>query len=95
VPDNACYLDLSANYPINVAGTLNHHVGRQEYCGSKIGVSNDVFNYTDWKLGVTWLVNGYNIGAYYSDSNTKDAGYTLAGRNIGKATGTVFIQKTF
>jgi hypothetical protein len=25
----------------------------------------------------------------------KDSGYTIAGRNIGKSTGTVFIQKTF
>ncbi len=40
-------------------------------------------------------LNGYNIGAYYTDTNAKDAGYTLAGRNIGKATGTVFLQKTF
>jgi hypothetical protein len=44
---------------------------------------------------VTWLVAGYNVGAYYSDTNAKDAGYTIAGRNIGKSTGTVFIQKTF
>jgi len=95
VPDNAGYIDLSANYPINDAWTLNAHVGRQDYKGSTNGVSNDVFDYTDWKLGVTWAVNGYNIGAYYTDSNARDAGYTLAGRNIGKATGTVFLQKTF
>src|SRR5579862_8738034 len=36
-----------------------------------------------------------NIGAYCSDSNTKDAGYAIAGRNIRNATGTVFIQNTF
>jgi len=95
VPDNAWYLDLSGNYPITDAWTLNAHVGRQEYKGSTNGVSNNVFNYTDWKLGGTYAVSGWNIGAYYSDTNAKDAGYTLAGRNIGKATGTVFIQKTF
>ena len=95
VPDNAGYIDLSANYPINDAWTLNAHVGRQDYRGSTSGVSNDVFDYTDWKLGVTWAFNGYNVGAYYTDTNAKDAGYTLAGRNIGKATGTVFLQKTF
>ena len=95
VPDNAGYLDLSANYPINDAWTFNAHIGRQDYQGSTNGVSNNVFDYTDWKLGVTWVVNGYNIGAYYTDTNAKDAGYTLAGRNIGKATGTVFVQKTF
>jgi hypothetical protein len=57
--------------------------------------NGDLLNYTDWKLGVTWLMAGYNVGAYYSDTNAKDAGYTLAGKNIGKAAGTVFIQKTF
>ena len=41
------------------------------------------------------LAGGWNLGAYYTDTNAKDAGYTLAGRNIGKATGTVFVQKTF
>jgi uncharacterized protein (TIGR02001 family) len=93
---NSWYLDLSANYPINDAWTLNAHVGRQEYKGSTNGINNgDFLNYTDWKLGVTWLVAGYNVGAYYSDTNAKDSGYTIAGRNIGKSTGTVFIQKTF
>jgi hypothetical protein len=28
---------------------------------------------------VTWLVAGYNVGAYYSDTNAKDSGYTIAG----------------
>jgi uncharacterized protein (TIGR02001 family) len=99
IPDshNSWYLDLSANYPITDALTLNAHVGRQEYKGSNNGVNNgDTLNYTDWKLGVTWaLAGGWNLGAYYSDTNAKDAGYTIAGRNIGKATGTVFVQKTF
>jgi hypothetical protein len=70
--------------------------GSQEYKGSNGGFSNgDFLNYTDWKLGVTWLVAGYNVGAYYSDTNAKDSGYTIAGRNSGKSTGTVFIQKAF
>lgn len=93
---NSWYLDLSANYPINDTLTLNAHVGRQQYKGSNGGVNNgDALNYTDWKLGVTWVVAGYNVGAYYTDTNAKDAGYVIAGRNIGKATGTVFVQKTF
>jgi uncharacterized protein (TIGR02001 family) len=93
--NNSWYLDLSANYPITDTLTANAHVGRQEYKGSSSGVSNDIFNYTDWKLGVTWAVMGFNVGAYYTDTNAKDVAYTLAGRNIGKATGTVFVQKTF
>jgi uncharacterized protein (TIGR02001 family) len=98
VPDshNSWYLDLSANYPITDTLTLNAHVGRQEYRGHNNGFANgDTLNYTDWKLGITWAAGGWNVGAYYTDTNAKDAGYTLAGRNIGKATGTVFVQRTF
>lgn len=88
------YLDLSANYPINDVLTLNAHVGTQQYHGNG-GSNDDAFSYTDWKLGVTWVYNGYNIGAYWTDSNAKDAGYTIANRNIGDSTGVVFVQKTF
>ena len=99
VPDshNSWYLDLSANYPITDVWTLNAHVGRQEFKGQTNGFNNgDNLNYTDWKLGVTYAApGGWNFGAYYTDTNAKDAGYTLAGRNIGKATGTAFVQKTF
>jgi uncharacterized protein (TIGR02001 family) len=95
VPDNAWYLDLSANYPINEQWTINAHVGRQEYNGSTNGVSNSILNYTDYKLGATYAVNGWNIGAYWSDSNANGSVYTLAGKNIGRSTGTVFVQKTF
>ncbi len=90
------YADLSANFPLNDIFTLNAHVGSQQYHGSNNGVSNsDALSYTDWKLGITWVYNGYNIGAYYTDSNSKDEGYTIAGRNIGKSTGVLFVQKTF
>jgi uncharacterized protein (TIGR02001 family) len=94
---NSWYIDLSANYPITDVLTLNAHVGRQEYKGSTNGFDNGAtLDYTDWKLGVTYaMAGGWNVGAYYTDTNAKDAGYTLAGRNIGKATGTVFVQKTF
>jgi uncharacterized protein (TIGR02001 family) len=93
---NSGYLDLSANYPLTDALTLNAHFGRQAFEGGSNGFSNgDTLAYTDWKLGITWAVNGWNLGAYYTDTNAKDAGYTIAGRNIGKATGTVFVQKTF
>jgi uncharacterized protein (TIGR02001 family) len=95
VPDNAWYLDLSANYPITDAWTFNAHIGRQDYQGSTAGVSNSILNYTDWKLGVTYAVSGWNFGAYYTDTNANSSVYTLAGRDISKSTGTVFVQKTF
>jgi uncharacterized protein (TIGR02001 family) len=98
------YADLTANYPLTDTITITGHIGRQEYSGSNAGVSNDLYSYTDWKLGVSKLISeGVAVGAYYTDTNAKEAGYgkqadlTYAynGGNIASATGTVFIQKTF
>jgi len=98
--DGTYYAELNANYPIGETGlTVVAHVGRQEFDGkvNSAGIDNDkLYSYTDWKLGLTksWA-NGVNIGGYYTDTNAKDAGYTIAGKNIGDNTFTAFIQKTF
>ncbi|HEY8117783.1 MAG TPA: TorF family putative porin [Methylophilaceae bacterium] len=96
--DGTYYAELNANYPIGDTGlTVNAHIGRQEYSGSTAGVSNDVFSYTDYKLGLTksWT-NGINVGGYFTDTNAKKAGYgAFAGGNIADSEFTAFIQKTF
>ena len=96
--DGTYYVELNANYPIADTGlTINGHVGRQKYDGKAGGIDNDDFySYTDYKLGLTksWS-NGVNLGAYYTDTNAKDKGYTYNGNNIGNDTFTVFVQKTF
>ncbi|MEQ1486988.1 MAG: TorF family putative porin [Methylotenera sp.] len=93
--DGTWYAEANANYPILDTGvTANLHLGRQEFKGQ----GTNVFDYTDWKIGATksWS-NGVNLGAYYSDTNAKDAGYLVAAtnKNIGDSAFTVFIQKTF
>ena len=40
-------------------------------------------------------MSGWNFGAYYTDTNAHSSAYTIAGRDISKSTGTVFVQKTF
>jgi len=93
------YADITANYPVSDSITAVAHVGRQEYSGSPGGVSNDVYSYTDWKLGLSkTFANSVTVGAYYTDTNAKEAGYgngAYKGGNIATATGTVFVQKTF
>lgn len=93
------YADITANYPLTDTITVTAHVGRQEYSGSPSGVSNDVYSYTDWKLGASKaFANGVTVGGYYTDTNGKVAGYgpaAYAGGNIADAQGTVFVQKTF
>ena len=73
------------------------HIARQEF---NAGSGNDYYSYTDYKLGLQksfseGALNGVNLGGYWTYANTKDAAWTLAGKNIGDSTGTVFIQKTF
>lgn len=93
------YAELNANYPIGETGmTVNAHAGRQEFDGSIAGVSNDeLYSYTDWKLGVTKsFSNGVNVGGYYTDTNAKKANWTdRSGQFLGKNQFTVFVQKTF
>jgi len=92
---NSWYLDLTGNYPINDQWTILAHVGRQEYQGNQNGASNSVLNYTDWKLGLQYTVNGWTFGGYWTDTNNNESVYTIAGKNIGRSTGTAFIQRTF
>ena len=95
------YLDLSASYPLSEKLGLLAHYGIQKFKGSTAGTSNDsVASYKDWKLGASYaLPANFTIGAYYTDTDmdeTQKAFYTTpAGREVGKGTATVYIQKTF
>ena len=95
------YAELNATVPIGEligSGPLKGlsgiaHYGKQEFDGA----SNEYASYEDYKLGLqNAFDNGVNLGAFWTD--TKDASntaWTYNGRNIGKQTGTVFLQKTF
>ena len=98
--DGTYYAEVNATLPIGdlvggdalkgVTGLV--HVARQEFNGA----ANDTASYTDWKLGLQKSFdNGVNIGAYYTDTNARTDRWTYAGKNIGDATGTAYIQKTF
>jgi uncharacterized protein (TIGR02001 family) len=100
------YLDISANYPVGDSGfTLIAHYGDQKYTGTdgRFGATNDsLFSYSDWKLGASYdaskltpILNAVTVGAYYTDTDAKAAGYNnFEGKNIGKSQVTVFFQKT-
>jgi uncharacterized protein (TIGR02001 family) len=95
------YAELNANIPLADTGiTALIHVARQEFNNAKVARTGPAASYTDWKLGLTKAFdNGINVGAYYTDTNISKANaadnWTYAGKNIGDATGTVFVQKTF
>jgi uncharacterized protein (TIGR02001 family) len=95
------YAELNATVPIGEligGGPLKGltgvaHYGKQEFDGA----SNDYASYEDYKLGLqNAFDNGINLGAFWTDTkNASDVAWTYNGRNIGKQTGTVFLQKTF
>jgi uncharacterized protein (TIGR02001 family) len=76
---------------------------RNPVVGGVIQDNDAVWSYEDWKIGVTYaLPRDFTIGAFYTDtSGTSAFGYGSVAeggvypRNIGKGTGTIFIQKTF
>jgi uncharacterized protein (TIGR02001 family) len=95
------YAELNATVPIGEligSGPLKGltgvaHYGKQEFDGA----SNEYASYEDYKLGLqNAFDNGVNIGAFWTDTKSaSDAAWVYNGRNIGKQTGTVFVQKTF
>jgi uncharacterized protein (TIGR02001 family) len=97
------YLDLSATYPITEKFNLLAHYGIQKFKGNDPALSggNDSnASYKDWKLGVSYaLPANFTVGATYTDTTMDDthrAFYTTpAGREVGKGTATLYIQKTF
>lgn len=63
------YFDLSANIPLSEKLTLNSHLGYQS-------VANyGKLNYTDWKLGATYDLNGWGLGAAIVGSSAKKGFY--------------------
>jgi uncharacterized protein (TIGR02001 family) len=96
------YAELNATVPIGEligSGPLKGltgiaHYGKQEF-DNNTGLGRP--SYEDYKLGLSNAFdNGVVIGAFWTDTKgARDSAWTYNGRNIGKETGTVFLQKTF
>ena len=87
------YLDLTATVPVNKELSIVAHYGMLE-----VNKYSEL-DYKDWKLGVTYDLNGWVLGAAYVDTNADKAWYYTGGSRGAKATGDstiVFsVMKTF
>lgn len=99
-PSGSTYLDLSASFPVGETGlTLMAHWGEQDFKGA----ANDLVDYTDWKLGVSYdlgkvskLTSGMTVGLMYTDTDSNKAPWTDAnGLYMGDSQVTAWISKTF
>lgn len=72
------YLEANAGFELPAEITLHLHVGRQFVAGDIApGVSHD--DYTDWKIGVSKPILGFNVGLAYVDTNIKSSNVTWGG----------------
>jgi uncharacterized protein (TIGR02001 family) len=92
----AYYLDATIAYPVTKELSLVGHFGYQGNLknGARISeingnVSNSI---TDWKLGVTYDLNGWMLGASYIDTNRNFTGGTAAADNKEIAGGTLVLS---
>lgn len=87
------YLDLSASYEIAPKLTLVGHYGNQTIKDCK------PLEYSDFKIGLTYDMSGWLLGAAYIDTDADPAFYTLASasksKDIGKGTVVLSVSKSF
>lgn len=79
--DGTWYLDLSATIPMTKELSIVAHFGMLEVN------SYSELDYKDWKLGVTYDLNGWLLGAAYVDSDADKGWYYTGGAKGNKSTG--------
>lgn len=89
---NSGYLDLGANYDIGFGSTLNLHVGHQNVRGH----TNDAYDYTDWKVGVSKDLGIAVVSLSYIGTNTSSyMGPSSSYKNLGKSSVVLGLNKAF
>jgi len=89
------YFDLSGNIPLTEKLTLNTHLGHQSIKNySKMA-------YTDWKIGATYDLSGWAVGAALIGTNAKKGFWYTCETNgssckkVGENTVVLSVSKTF
>jgi uncharacterized protein (TIGR02001 family) len=91
------YLDLTATVPVTKEISVVAHYGMLEV------EKYTELDYKDWKLGVTYDLGGWVLGAAYVDSDAPDEWYyagldpvgSRGAKSTGKATVVLSVTKTF
>lgn len=79
------YLDLTASFRVGKKLMMSAHVGtlQVEHYGE--------LAYTDWKLGATYDLKGWLLGAAYTDTDADAEWYYTSGSEGAKVTGTATV----
>ena len=98
---NSYYVDGSVTYDLGNGLGLVGHVGYQKLKGNarvvEIGGTTPEDSIVDYKLGVTYDLSGWLLGASYVSTNRDLTGGTaaLSNRNISNGTVVLSVSKTF
>jgi uncharacterized protein (TIGR02001 family) len=98
---NSWYLEGNGTYEIGSGFALVGHVGYQKLKRNariiEMGSTTLTDSITDWKLGVTYDLSGFILGASYVGTNRDLTGGTaaLTNRNISNGTVVVSVSKSF
>jgi len=91
--DGTWYLDLTATVPVTKELSIVAHYGMLEV------EKYSELDYKDWKLGVTYDLNGWILGAAYVDTDAAKEWYYAGGskgiKETGKSTVVLSVMKTF
>jgi uncharacterized protein (TIGR02001 family) len=95
------YLDASGTYDLGNGFGLIGHLGYQKLKNNariiEIGSTSLTDSITDWKIGVTYDLSGFVLGAAYVGTNRDLTGGTaaLSNRNISNDTVVLSVSKSF
>ena len=95
------YLDASGTYDLGNGFGLVGHLGYQKLKNNariiEIGSTSLTDSITDWKIGVTYDLSGFVLGAAYVGTNRDLTGGTaaLSNRNISSVTVVLSVSKSF
>jgi uncharacterized protein (TIGR02001 family) len=88
------YLDVSASFDLGGGLGVNGHMGWQKVKNLKrLGARDD--DYIDYKVGVTYDLSGWLLGASLIGAEDKDFFLTSDGRDGGKTKVVLSVGKTF
>ena len=95
------YLEGNGSFEVMTGFSIVGHLGYQKLKGgaqvTEINGTSPVDSITDWKLGVTYDLSGWLLGASYIGTNRDLTGGTaaLSNKNISNGTVVVSVSKTF
>lgn len=91
------YIEVNGDVPVAEGVKLGLHLGRQTFKGTT-AASIPTLSYTDYKVGITKELGGFDLSLAYSKTNAKTgvgSYYHILGKDLGKGATILSLSRTF